>query len=224
MVEDIELNVTVARSLLESLGHSVEIAMNGEEAIAAFDPNNFDLVLLDIQLPDMTGFDIASFYRKQYSHIPPLVALTANVMKDKKDYIQKGMDDALSKPLSVKAIQQVIEKHCLGSKEAEPVKAVVESQAPVSVDITSTILDLEMLESYVDIVGSKPVLDSIQMFEDMMPGYIDILDSNMIAKDQNGIVSEAHKIKGAAGSIGLQHIQRVAQKRSHHKCCMVGKY
>ncbi len=212
MVEDIELNVTVARSLLESLGHSVEIAMNGEEAIAAFDPNNFDLVLLDIQLPDMTGFDIASFYRKQYSHIPPLVALTANVMKDKKDYIQKGMDDALSKPLSVKAIQQVIEKHCLGSKEAEPVKAVVESQAPVSVDITSTILDLEMLESYVDIVGSKPVLDSIQMFEDMMPGYIDILDSNMIAKDQDGIVSEAHKIKGAAGSIGLQHIQRVAQK------------
>ncbi|NOI67298.1 aerobic respiration two-component sensor histidine kinase ArcB [Vibrio sp. 99-8-1] len=212
MVEDIELNVTVARSLLESLGHSVEIAMNGEEAIAAFDPNNFDLVLLDIQLPDMTGFDIASFYRKQYSHIPPLVALTANVMKDKKDYIQKGMDDALSKPLSVKAIQQVIEKHCLGSKETEPVKAVVESQAPVSVDITSTILDLEMLESYVDIVGSKPVLDSIQMFEDMMPGYIDILDSNMIAKDQDGIVSEAHKIKGAAGSIGLQHIQRVAQK------------
>lgn len=90
-------------------------------------------------------------------------------------------------------------------------KPVIEPVKPAK-DIASTLLDLEMLESYVDIVGSKPVLDSIKMFEDMMPGYIEVLDSNMTAKDQDGIVSEAHKIKGAAGSIGLQHIQRVAQK------------
>lgn len=69
-----------------------------------------------------------------------------------------------------------------------------------------------MLESYVDIVGPQPVLDSIQMFEEMMPEYINVLDSNMVAKHQEGIVSEAHKIKGAAGSVGLKHIQSVAQK------------
>lgn len=69
-----------------------------------------------------------------------------------------------------------------------------------------------MLESYVDIVGTQPVLESIKMFEDMLPGYLEILDSNMVAQDQDGIVSEAHKIKGAAGSIGLMHIQKVAQK------------
>jgi len=69
-----------------------------------------------------------------------------------------------------------------------------------------------MLESYVEIVGPQPVLDSIRMFEEMMPEYLEILDSNMIAKDQPGIVSEAHKIKGAAGSIGLKRIQSVAQK------------
>jgi two-component system aerobic respiration control sensor histidine kinase ArcB len=69
-----------------------------------------------------------------------------------------------------------------------------------------------MLGAYVDIVGKQPVLDSIEMFETMMPEYLDILDSNMVAKDQNGIVSETHKIKGAAGSIGLARIQAVAQK------------
>ena len=69
-----------------------------------------------------------------------------------------------------------------------------------------------MLESYVDIVGTQPVLESISMFENMMPDYIKVLDSNMTAKDQQGIVEEAHKIKGAAGSIGLKHIQLVAQK------------
>ncbi|MFP3434536.1 response regulator, partial [Paraburkholderia sp. SIMBA_061] len=59
LVEDIELNVIVARSVLEKLGNSVDVAMNGADALAMFDPDEFDLVLLDIQLPDMTGLDIA---------------------------------------------------------------------------------------------------------------------------------------------------------------------
>jgi two-component system aerobic respiration control sensor histidine kinase ArcB len=78
--------------------------------------------------------------------------------------------------------------------------------------LETQVLDIDMLESYVDIVGPTPVLDSIQMFAEMMPGYLEVLDLNMIAKDQSGIVSEAHKIKGAAGSIGLKRIQSVAQK------------
>jgi two-component system aerobic respiration control sensor histidine kinase ArcB len=92
-------------------------------------------------------------------------------------------------------------------------KVVEETPAAVEGgDIYSRLLDLEMLESYVGIVGPQPVLDSITMFEDMMPDYLQVLDSNMTAKYQEGIVSEAHKIKGAAGSIGLKHIQKIAQK------------
>ena len=209
MVEDIELNITVARSLLESLGHEVTVVMTGQEAQIVFHPEDYDLVLLDIQLPDMTGFDIAQYYREKYSKLPPLVALTANVLNNKQEYLQKGMDEVISKPLSVKAIQDVISKFIENTPEviekAEVIKPVVSS-------IDTTLLDTDMLESYVDIVGPKPVLDSIVMFEDMMPEYMEILNSNMVAKDQASIVSEAHKIKGAAGSIGLKRIQQVAQK------------
>ncbi|WP_375751306.1 aerobic respiration two-component sensor histidine kinase ArcB [Vibrio sp. HN007] len=211
MVEDIELNVTVAKSLLETLGHTVTVAMNGEEALDTFEEGKFDLVLLDIQLPDMTGFDIAMYLRDNYDDLPPLVALTANLMKDKNDYLEKGMDDALSKPLSIKAIKRVIDNYSVKKEHREPQKEkVVSKQAPTS-ELATRLLDLEMLESYIEIVGTQPVLDSIEMFESMMPEYIEILDSNMTAKDQDGIVSEAHKIKGAAGSIGLKHIQSVAQ-------------
>ncbi|MCV5743498.1 Hpt domain-containing protein, partial [Escherichia coli] len=97
-------------------------------------------------------------------------------------------------------------------KPAVIVKPEVKEEAAPSPVIETHLLDLDMLESYVDIVGVKPVYDSIKMFEDMMPDYIEVLDSNMTAKDQDGIVSEAHKIKGAAGSIGLKRIQSVAQK------------
>ncbi|MHA2878242.1 aerobic respiration two-component sensor histidine kinase ArcB [Vibrio campbellii] len=217
MVEDIELNVTVAKSLLESLGHTVTVAMTGEEALVNFVPDEYDLALLDIQLPDMTGFDVAKYYREHYDNLPPLVALTANVMKDRREYLDNGMDDAISKPLAVQAMQAVIDKFFVNRIESQEEVViepeVVEDVTPTPSPVINThLLDLDMLESYVDIVGVKPVYDSIKMFEDMMPDYIEVLDSNMTAKDQDGIVSEAHKIKGAAGSIGLKHIQSVAQK------------
>jgi two-component system aerobic respiration control sensor histidine kinase ArcB len=212
MVEDIELNITVARSLLESMGHEVSVAMNGAEAMEMFDPEIYDLVFLDIQLPDMTGFDIAEYFRRTYSDLPPLVALTANVLKNKQEYLERGMDDAISKPLSVTAVQDVLAKFTQGEREEVIEQAEVVETVPEGGSIYARLLDLEMLESYVSIVGSQPVLDSIQMFEDMMPDYLQVLDSNMVARHQEGIVSEAHKIKGAAGSIGLKHIQSVAQK------------
>ncbi|MHC6526396.1 aerobic respiration two-component sensor histidine kinase ArcB [Vibrio proteolyticus] len=212
MVEDIELNITVARSLLESMGHEVSVAMTGEEAIEMFDPELYDLVFLDIQLPDMTGFDVAAFFRNTYKDLPPLVALTANVLKNKAEYLQKGMDDAISKPLSVTAVQEVIAKFTSDEPALVVSAPEVTVETTESSDLCCRVLDLDMLESYVDIVGPQPVLDSIDMFENMMPEYIEVLDSNMTAKHQDGIVSEAHKIKGAAGSIGLKHIQSIAQK------------
>ncbi|AUI85310.1 aerobic respiration two-component sensor histidine kinase ArcB [Vibrio azureus] len=221
MVEDIELNVTVAKSLLESLGHSVTVAMTGEEALTEFVPEQYDLVLLDIQLPDMTGFDVAKQYRERYDGLPPLVALTANVMRDRQEYLDNGMDDVLSKPLAVQAIQAVIKKFFLDTSSLESseqgVFSVKHLQPPHQDDLPSPqligthLLDLDMLESYIEIVGVGPVFENIKMFESMMPDYLAVLDSNMIAKDQQGIASEAHKIKGAAGSIGLKHIQNIAQ-------------
>ncbi|EKO3596000.1 aerobic respiration two-component sensor histidine kinase ArcB [Vibrio metschnikovii] len=214
MVEDIELNVTVARSLLESLGHQVTVAMTGEEAKQRFMPDQFDLVFLDIQLPDMTGFDVAQFYRETYSSLPPLVALTANVLKDKQQYQTQGLDDAISKPLSVQAVQAVISK--VIAQQPFQIEATnipdVDPAEPCYQELCGRLLDLDMLNSYLDIVGPQPMLESVEMLEKMMPSYLEVLDSNMVAKDQAGIVSEAHKIKGAAGSIGLKRIQSVAQK------------
>lgn len=216
MVEDIELNIVVAKSLLERLGHEVTVAMRGDEALAMFRPEDYDLVLLDIQLPDMTGFDIAQKLRQQYQDLPALVALTANVVNDKTEYLDKGMDEVLNKPLTIKAITSVIDNLVLSCSHELDDEGLIDNETDqtdtTSVSMIDTLLDLEMLTSYVEIVGTEPVYTSIEMFEKMMPDYLAILDSNMTAKDQDGIKFEAHKIKGAAGSIGLKHIQQVAQK------------
>lgn len=209
LVEDIELNVIVARSVLEKLGNSVEVAMNGHDALAMFDPDEFDLVLLDIQLPDMTGLDIARALRERYAGqaLPPLVALTANVLKDKKEYLEAGMDDVLSKPLSVPALTQVI-KHYWDHQPSHTSKKTEHK----AMQINESLLDTAMLEQYMDLVGPQLIHQSLEMFEQMMPGYLAVLDSNMTARDQKGITEEGHKIKGAAGSVGLRHLQQLAQQ------------
>ncbi len=209
LVEDIELNVIVARSVLEKLGNSVDVAMTGKDALEMFMPGEYDLVLLDIQLPDMTGLDISRELNKRFSkdELPPLVALTANVLKNKTEYLEAGMDDVLSKPLAVPALMSMIQKFWDKQiTEKEPVVTKVDSEKQ------QALLDIPMLEQYIELVGPKLITDGLAMFEKMMPGYLEVLDSNMTARDNKGVVEEGHKIKGAAGSVGLRHLQQVAQQ------------
>ncbi len=208
LVEDIELNVIVARSVLEKLGNSVDVAMTGKAAREMFKPGEYDLVLLDIQLPDMTGLDISRELTKRYPRedLPPLVALTANVLKDKQEYLNAGMDDVLSKPLSVPALTAMIKKFWDTQDDEESTVTTEENSK------SEALLDIPMLEQYLELVGPKLITDGLAVFEKMMPGYVSVLESNLTAQDKKGIVEEGHKIKGAAGSVGLRHLQQLGQQ------------
>lgn len=208
LVEDIELNVIVARSVLEKLGNSVDVAMTGKAALEMFKPGEYDLVLLDIQLPDMTGLDISGELTKRYPRedLPPLVALTANVLKDKQEYLNAGMDDVLSKPLSVPALTAMIKKFWDTQDDEESTVTTEENSK------SEALLDIPMLEQYLELVGPKLITDGLAVFEKMMPGYVSVLESNLTAQDKKGIVEEGHKIKGAAGSVGLRHLQQLGQQ------------
>ncbi|EFA4537469.1 aerobic respiration two-component sensor histidine kinase ArcB [Escherichia coli] len=208
LVEDIELNVIVARSVLEKLGNSVDVAMTGKAALEMFKPGEYDLVLLDIQLPDMTGLDISRELTKRYPRedLPPLVALTANVLKDKQEYLNAGIDDVLSKPLSVPALTAMIKKFWDTQDDEESTVTTEENSK------SEALLDIPMLEQYLELVGPKLITDGLAVFEKMMPGYVSVLESNLTAQDKKGIVEEGHKIKGAAGSVGLRHLQQLGQQ------------
>ncbi|EOO9053923.1 aerobic respiration two-component sensor histidine kinase ArcB [Escherichia coli] len=208
LVEDIELNVIVARSVLEKLGNSVDVAMTGKAALEMFKPGEYDLVLLDIQLPDMTGLDISRELTKRYPRedLPPLVALTANVLKDKQEYLNAGMDDVLSKPLSVPALTAMLKKFWDTQDDEESTVTTEENSK------SEALLDIPMLEQYLELVGPKLITDGLAVFEKMMPGYVSVLESNLTAQDKKGIVEEGHKIKGAAGSVGLRHLQQLGQQ------------
>ncbi|WKE64829.1 aerobic respiration two-component sensor histidine kinase ArcB [Gallaecimonas kandeliae] len=208
LVEDIELNVTVAKALLEKLGHQVTVAMTGQAALEACQGHLFDLVLLDIQLPDMTGFEVACALREQpqFGELP-IVALTANVIKDKDEYLENGMDDAISKPLSVASVTAIIEEFY-----GEPGTGLVQRSVDEDED---KLLDTELLGQFVEAVGAKVMLQSAGLFAQQMPEYLKVLESNLMAGDQQETCDMAHKIKGAAAAIGLKRIQQLANHAQH---------
>ncbi|MFC0309327.1 ATP-binding protein [Gallibacterium trehalosifermentans] len=223
LVEDIEINVIVARSVLEKLGYRVDVAMNGKDAIKRVEEKQYDLVLLDIHLPDMTGFEIAEYLRQQYEeekydYLPPLVALTANVVANKQDYFKRGMDDVLQKPLSLDALNQCLlnlfdlQPQLIEKFEIE--QAIVEADKPA--DQPWQQLDLVMLNELSNMLGKKAIQSNLKLFVLMMPNYLQDLNDTyhryLDDPQQKQLLCEiAHKIKGAASSVGLKALQEISK-------------
>ena len=114
LVEDVDLNILVATSMLKGLGHTVTPAKTGAQAIEAFNAGNFDLVLLDMQLPDMTGLMVADELKKH--KLVPMVALTANATHEYGEYQRHSVLDVITKPLSVKKLKEILSKYDIVQK------------------------------------------------------------------------------------------------------------
>ena len=211
LVEDIELNVMVAKALLEKLGQKVDVAMTGQEAIDKARANPYDLILLDIQLPDMNGFDVANtLHEEDLVMQTPIVALTANVIKKREEYLQNGMDDVIAKPVKKSRVIEVFNE--LFHAPPAPLEIDGKVEKPEPDKTLSNILDMELLQMLVDTIGEDMVRASVKVFQDKMPEYMEILQLSLTADEKSEVCSQAHKIKGAAGSVGLARVQRIANQ------------
>jgi signal transduction histidine kinase len=111
VVEDVVVNQVVARKYIEKMGHTVEIARNGVEAIACIEKRAYDIVLMDIQMPEMDGITATKKIRQMElsDHRLPIVAMTANATEnDRKICLDAGMDDFISKPLNRHKLYEVL--------------------------------------------------------------------------------------------------------------------
>lgn len=118
LVEDLPANQMLVTHVLNRRGHDVEVAQNGLQAVELAGQNSFDLVLMDLQMPDMDGFEATAAIRA----IPgvarvPIVALTAHALPSDRDRcLAAGMDDYLAKPLDIRKLVEVVEANA-GSRQ-----------------------------------------------------------------------------------------------------------
>jgi CheY-like chemotaxis protein len=112
LAEDNLVNQKVALHMLNKLGIRADVAANGMEVLLALERQSYDVVLMDVQMPELDGFETAKAIRERWKNgMPHIIALTAHALEgDRKRCIEAGMDDYVSKPVSMKELASAIEK------------------------------------------------------------------------------------------------------------------
>lgn len=217
LVEDNPVNQEVARSMLEHLHFDVAIAVNGIEAIAVFELDTCDAILMDCQMPKMDGYEATRAIRRleasQNGSRIPVIALTASALQgDRERCLAAGMDDYLSKPYTVADLQDVLLKHLAqSSASAATAKSIsIGSGATTSGAVTA---GFNLVSTSID----RDALDAIRQLQpgdlDLLGKVIDLyLDSSQELLDQmhlahektdsRGMADSAHALKSSSNNVG----------------------
>jgi PAS domain S-box-containing protein len=134
VAEDNAVNQVLVVRLLEKRGHKVQVAANGKQALACLQHGEFDVVLMDVQMPEMGGLEATAAIRENEKHTGahiPIIAMTANAMNgDDEECLRHGMDAYVSKPLNLNALFEAIGKLCPGRASASMESAELETAPP----------------------------------------------------------------------------------------------
>lgn len=208
LVEDVPLNAEIATNLLEQRGHEVIWAETGEDALSFVETeDDLDLILLDMQLPDINGDEVARQIRAD-SHFDklPIVALTANVRSAEQELEGISIQGALAKPINTVKLDKIL-ADLFGIKQTRSNEPQLKVSAAALADINAHLLDVETIEDFVNSMGLVVFKRSSQLFEKLNPQYQQELLTSLNSGDREEYKSVAHKLKGAAGSVGLNNVQ-----------------
>jgi two-component system sensor histidine kinase/response regulator len=189
VAEDNRVNQQLAKVLLERMGHSVALAADGTEAVAAFGREAFDLILMDVQMPEMNGFEATAAIREIEHHIGgrvPIVALTADAMTgDRETCLEAGMDRYVAKPLDVGVLARTIAE--LLEEGTAPLLG------PPPVDPALSVDRVQMLAR---VGGDEDVLDHLaERFLDGLPQFRADTESGLRRGDVAAVVAPTHMLR-----------------------------
>ncbi len=113
LVEDSPTSILVFQQILKYLGCTTDVADNGKKALDMFQEGVYDIILMDINLPELNGIETCSRIRQEYTNVPPIIAITSNaLLGDAERYIAKGMDDYITKPFTTEILNLKLKKWC----------------------------------------------------------------------------------------------------------------
>ncbi len=212
LAEDNIFNQEVAVGILKKLGVHTDVVANGAEAIKALETLPYDLVLMDVQMPEMDGLEATRRIRQPESavrnHQVPIIAMTANAMQgDREKCLEAGMNDYTSKPVSPKDLALTLEKWL-------PKKAGGGEQTAGAAPVAATepqALVFDKAGMMARVMDDEDLARSLaRMFLEHIPGQIEELKGFLKANDTPSVTRQAHSIKGAAANVGGEALCEVA--------------
>jgi PAS domain S-box-containing protein len=208
LAEDNLVNQKLAVRLLQRRGHNVAVATDGREVLKMLDRDRFDLVLMDVQMPNMSGFECAGAIRQveklSGSHLP-IIAMTAHAMTgDRERCLEAGMDDYVCKPINPQALFEVIERVIPNTTGPAGLPAEPSPSEDKVFDIETALVRID---------GDRELLIEVAgLFRRDCPKILDGIRKAIARGDARALEREAHKLKGSVGALSAQPAFAAAQQ------------
>ena len=222
LAEDNQVNQRLAIAILERLGHRVTLAETGREVIDLWERERFDLILMDIQMPEMGGVEATELIREREAetgaHIP-IVAMTAHAMAgDRERFLASGMDEYISKPISQERLREVVRNlgegggassgrtspHDFPKTESAPVTPAPPDASGLPFDRDAL---LARVESDVELLRTL-----VGVFKADRPHRMNEIEVALRAQDPAALSAGAHTIKGALSVFGVEPARSIAEE------------
>jgi len=217
VVDDNEVNQFVAQRMLEQLGYVVDLAANGEQAIAASESEDYAAILIDSQMPGMSGNQATRIIREREGdgRHTPIIALTAKVMEhEQRKAFDAGVDDFLSKPVFIEdiaaSLQRVIYRSARGVSTGEVGISNGHRKRP-SIDV----IDKAMVEELRKIKNKDDgdlFTELADQFLNRMPGWIRQLEAAAGERDVEAVRRQAHRLLGLCRQIGAERMAALCDR------------
>jgi PAS domain S-box-containing protein len=230
LAEDTPGNQKLAVHILSKRGHAVEVAENGQEAIQRFRENDFDAVLMDVQMPLVDGFQATEVIRQMHpSHKArvPIIAMTAHALKgDRERCLAAGMDAYISKPIRAPEMISLVERLARGGHRTEatsrqPTPAeentgcplTIEGRSPAGVPPTSTLPPFNLVEAVAQCFGKYDIFqDMVACFFDEAQPLIEKMLAAVTLGDREAIYQAAHRLKNTVVYLGASRATKATQQ------------
>jgi PAS domain S-box-containing protein len=208
LAEDNEVNQKLATKLLEKRGHNVEVVANGLQALAALRHAHYDLVLMDVQMPEMDGIEATASLRRSEAGTDrhqPVIAMTALVMQgDKERCLAAGMDGYLTKPIRPRSLDEVLE-NCIAQKQhslvaGEPAAAMA---APALLAADRQAVNAQELLDRVD--GDREFLtELLELFREDGPRQFGRIKAALDREDMIEVMRLSHSLRGSLANLAAR--------------------
>ncbi|WP_197488398.1 hybrid sensor histidine kinase/response regulator [Methylomonas koyamae] len=207
LAEDNPVNQFMAVALLEERGHKVQVANNGQEVLDILQRDQFDLILMDVQMPVMDGFQATEAIRAaeaQTQKHQRIVAMTAHALKgDRERCLAAGMDDYIAKPVQEQELLATVECWNMAAAEPETQSGAAAPAAPA----------LEWQEALNRVRGRSQLLAKMMsLFLEQSTGLLEDAAEAIKRRDGEALRLSAHTLKGSANSIGAFEFGKIAQR------------
>ncbi|WP_335139585.1 response regulator [Nostoc sp.] len=225
LVEDVSLNQKVALLMLERIGYRADTANNGLEVLLALRQQSYDLVFMDVQMPEMDGLEATRRICQEWpdNSRPWIIAMTAHAMQgDREECLSAGMNDYISKPIRMEALVEAFKNYQIlqpSANENQDLKVFVKkdeqgSQSEIEQQvILAPAIDAETFQALKDMVGDTEILaEFIDNYLEDAPQRLLAIHNAIDKKDATELRSVAHSLKSLSVTIGAMPFAELCQE------------